>query len=236
MLSVVIPAYNEEKRVKACLSALSNQDYEGDFEVVFVDNNSTDKTVEKARAYKNKLNLRIIKEKRQGRGPARARGFDEAKGDIVFATDVDSIVPPNWLSAMSQHFDGPEVVGVTGPWYVDDVGGFTKWFLNNMQEIGTLPFRLIIGAHWLTGFNFGVRKSAYKKAGGFDTELNMHEDVELTLRLRKLGKIAYAKNVKVKTSGRRYKDGLLKGFWEYQKEGFKLFVLKDKNVHLSAKE
>ena len=74
MVSIVIPAYNEEKLIGKCLSSLVKQDIGEKIEVILVNNSSTDGTVLKARNYLTKLPLKIITEKKKGRGIARERG------------------------------------------------------------------------------------------------------------------------------------------------------------------
>ena len=231
-VSVVIPAYNEEKNIGKSLKSLSQQETDKGFEVVVVDNNSTDGTAKVASGFTGKLNMRVIKELKKGRGAARARGYKEAKGDIIFSTDADTIVAKDWLENGLKYFNDRKVVGITGPWRVNDVAGFAKFFLNHFQEIlSVYPAMLIFGHPWLTGFNLAVRRPAYEKCGGFDADLNAYEDIDLTMRLRKFGKIKYAWKMKVVTSGRRYKKGILHGLWDYQKLTIQHFFSK-KMVYL----
>lgn len=233
MVSVVIPAFNEEKTIAKVLDSLEKQSLNEKFEVILVDNNSNDKTVRVARNFGRKFNLRIISELRRGRGTARATGFAKAGGEIIFSTDADTILPERWLETGLKYFENPQVVGVTGPWEIKDLGGHKEFFLNHFQEVCSVyPAILILGCPWLTGFNFAVRKKAYLKSGGFNPDLNAHEDIDLTLRLRKLGKIIYAWDLKPITSGRRFKKGLRRGFWTYQKEWLKKNILGDKQVFL----
>src|SRR3989338_1899751 len=91
-VSVVIPAFNEEKYIENTLFSLlkSEQKTHLDYEVILVDNNSFDRTAEIAQKFTGRMNLRIIKETRQGRGIARARGFEEAKGAIILSADADT--------------------------------------------------------------------------------------------------------------------------------------------------
>lgn len=235
-VSVVIPAYNEEESIAKTLRSLEKQDYDGKWEVIVVDNNSTDKTSAEAKKFSKKLNLRVILEKKKGRGNARATGAKEAKGNFIFYTDADARVPKNWISGMLKYFDNPKVVAVTGPWEIKDLGN-SVWveFLNSyiVQEVAVLPYTLVTGMHWLTGFHMAIRKEAYEKSGGFDPELNAHEDIDISERLRKIGKIAYAKDIVVEQSGRRFKNGILRGLWDYELEGIKYFLLGKKDILLA---
>ncbi len=232
MISVVIPAYNEEKDIAKTLESLVSQKTTIPFEVIVVDNNSTDKTINVVKKFSKKLTLRTFTQKQKGRGIARATGFGKARGDIVFSMDADTVVPTGWIETTLNYFKDPTTVAVTGSWKVEDCKGFTKWFLNNCQTFAMIPYLFYRGHYWLTGFNFAILSSVYKKAGGFNAALNAHEDIDLTERVRKFGKIRYAKDAQVITSGRRYTNGLLRGLWSYQEIGIKVFLFKDKKIVL----
>ena len=223
MVSVVIPAYNEEKSIGSCLKAFTRQLAITPFEIVLVDNNSTDNTVEIASKFLTKLDLKIVSAKKQGRGAARVAGFKVAKGEIILSTDADTIIPRDWIANYLKHFENPKIVAVTGPWKIKSKSKVRNFTAYHFQRLSLAC---------LTGLNFGIRKAVYKKSGGFDVTLNAQEDIELTPRVRKLGKIMYAKDVAVLTSARRYRKGLLKGLWDYQKASIYTFLLKDKTKTL----
>jgi len=215
MISIVIPAYNEEKLIGACLDALTQQKTTKKFEVILVDNNSTDKTVIIAEKYKNKLDLKIVLQKVKGRGPARQRGFQEAKGKIIFSTDADTIVPPCWIERLSKTLQESTAVGVTGTCKIVDCGWFTNTCFNFIQPFSMRIYRLIFGHYWFSGFNFAIYKDIYEKSGGFNARLNVQEDSELSFKVSKIGKIKFIPNVPVIFSGRRFQNGLLKGLLPY---------------------
>lgn len=231
MVSVVIPAYNEEESIGKTLESLVKQRGGTSFEVIVVDNASTDKTASIAKAFNNKLDLRVIVENRKGRGTARATGFNKAKGEIILSLDADTVVSSHWVSHMVKHFDDPKVVAVTGTWKMNSINPVTAYIASRLQTVVMIPYVLIFGNYWLTGFNFAIRKEIYEKAGGFNEKINAIEDIDLALRVRKLGKIKYVFDSEVTTSGRRYQKGLLAGIWEYQKGTFEYFVL-DKRKNL----
>ncbi len=234
-ISVVIPAYNEEKTIGTTLAALSEQKTNYDFEVILVDNNSTDNTQKEAYKYKSRLKLTILTEYKKGRGIARARGCDEAQGDIILCTDSDTFVPPTWIENYMRHFQEHEVVAVTGPWYIHDCNFATNFIINVFQKVGVWPYVLVKGHYWITGLNFGIRKRIYQRAGGFDRTLNAHEDIEITHRIEPFGKIKYADDVYVVTSGRRYRNGFLAGIWQYEKTYIHYFLLHNKKIVLEDK-
>ncbi|MBI3255845.1 MAG: glycosyltransferase [Candidatus Andersenbacteria bacterium] len=101
MISIVIPAYNEAQAISKTLASLVAQDFSGEFEVIVVDNNSSDGTAQVAKAFQDKLNLKVIHEPHQGRGAARAAGFAAAQSRIICSTDADTIVPSNWLTEIT---------------------------------------------------------------------------------------------------------------------------------------
>src|SRR3989344_2115583 len=109
-ISVVIPVYNEEEHIGACLQSLKKQTTPPD-EIIIVNNNSTDASV----AIAQKYGVKIVNEKQQGMIYARNRGFDEAQGDIIARTDSDALLPPNWIEKIKSHFQNHTVDAVGGP-------------------------------------------------------------------------------------------------------------------------
>ncbi len=216
IVSVVIPAFNEEKVIGSTLEAFTKQTFK-DFEVIVVDNDSTDKTAEVVKRYLKKLPLRLLTEKKRARGIARAAGFEAATGTILLSTDADTIVPPQWIKTFLKYFDDPEIVGVTSPATTDDLD--TEWqkFLYRLFGYPTIElYRLLFGHYWMNGFSMGIRKETYKKSGGLNTTMNAFDDIEFGFRVKKLGKIKYDRIAPVAASARRYKEkGVLGVFVEY---------------------
>ncbi len=215
MISVVIPAFNEEENISNALEGLVRQQTKYPFEVLVIDNASTDKTAQVAKSFSDKLRLRVIHESTKGRGAARARGFAEAKGDIIFSTDADCVVPPNWIEKTMQVFSKRHnIIAVTGAPYLNDCNLLTNTSFNLFFAPGMYGWRATTG-HWLIcGFNFAVKKEAYQKSGGFDAQLNAGEDVDVSFKLAKVGKIAWAAP-KVWFSGRRFQKGFIRGVLPY---------------------
>lgn len=229
-VSVVIPAYNEAKCIKDTLHSLVNQNTGFEYEVILVNNNSTDETYGIAKTFQDQMNLRIINEKRQGRGAARARGFNEAKGKIILSADADTIFYKDWVETLALEIKA-DVVGVTTSCQVVDLSGVSNWLFNLIQPASMVLYRIFLGHYWLSGFSCGILKSVYIKSGGFDESLQSQEDIALSFQVAKLGKIKYL-NKPVIFSGRRFKKGIVIGFYDYIRSFTEAFVLKRKSVYL----
>ena len=218
-VSIVIPALNEEKYIGECLKSLADQKTRLGYEVVVVDNNSTDNTIKIAAAFKDKLNLKIIHEKIQGRGVARARGFAEAKGEIILSTDADAILYPEWIDTLVNGISGG-VVATTTSCRTLDLGPIRNALFNFVQPQATYLYNFFFGHFWLAGFSFAIKRNVYLKSGGFNPNLQALEDADLAQRVAKLGKIKFIKKP-VTFSGRRFKKGLFGGIFEY----IRIFIL-----------
>ena len=109
--SIVVPTYNRAARIGYCLEALRKQDCSVEFEVIVVNDGSTDDTLQILKQYQG---VRVISQANAGPAAARNRGVQEASGEFVLFTDDDCEPVPNWLEEMLKPFDDPEVVGAKG--------------------------------------------------------------------------------------------------------------------------
>jgi glycosyltransferase involved in cell wall biosynthesis len=229
-ISVIIPAYNEEEYIGHCLQSLAWQETKRKFEVVVIDNNSKDKTKKIAQSFRKKLNIRVITEKRQGRGIARWRGFEEATGDFLFSSDADTVFPPNWIEGFMKYFKDKKVVAVTSLCDIDDPSQRKKMFFKFVLKITTEGLRMALGHYCLYGYSYAIRRDIYIKAGKIDKALNALDDIDLGKRVIKYGKIKLIRDIPVLTSNRRYQKGISRGLLEYVKPFFQLTIDKKKLV------
>lgn len=229
-VSVVIPAYNEADYIGACLESLSWQKTTCPFEVILVDNNSTDNTVSIAKKYKDKLNLRIVNESIQGRGMARWRGFEEATGEIIFSTDADTILPPNWIEKFMHYFEDKKIVAVTSLCNIDEPSLINRSVFKFFQVLANEGHRIMFGQYWLAGFSYAIRRDAYQKSGKINKKLNALDDIELGRRVEKIGKIKFVRNLPVLSSNRRFKKGVAPGLIEYISPYIHVAILKKNNI------
>lgn len=231
--SVVIPAFNEEKNIGKCLEALTRQTTREPFEVILVDNGSTDGTVREARRFAKRLRLRIVRERRRGRGAARTRGFREAEGAILLSTDADAMVPPRWIAGLTRILlRDASAAAVTGTPRITDCAPMQNAVFNATIPHFLRANLLLLRHHGLSGFSFAIRKDAYERAGGFNPNTDAYEDLDLALRVHHVGKILFSDRYPVEFSGRRFKNGLLKGWLEYCVTFVQKFILRKERVLL----
>lgn len=205
-ISVVIPAYNEENYIARCLRSLLEQSFpSGQVEIILVDNNSTDNTVKIAQTFPR---VRIIHETTPGAGIARARGWREARGEIIASTDADSQVPRHWLKKIVHTFDTqPQLVAVSGGYLFYDRDFIVNFIVKIFERsLVALSWFLAGGVMALTAANMAVRREAYLKTPGFDPNLHFGEDLNLAKKLHQYGKLKWTFNNRVKTSARRYQS------------------------------
>lgn len=216
LVSVVIPAFNEEKYLPSTLASLQAQNHpDFDYEVIVVNSESTDKTAQVAEKY----GVRVLNIPKRTPAFARQKGTEAAQGEIICCLDADTIVPQNHLLTIVSEFKkDPPVVGLTG--IIQGWGGsFWQNFL--YKWVNTLFSRLsfFLGKPGFQGQSFAFRKSAFMAIGGFRTDLHTGEDFDLGYRLSKIGKIKFVPKVFGISSLRRTKEGLSKtisrGFFSY---------------------
>jgi glycosyltransferase involved in cell wall biosynthesis len=202
-VSVVVPAYNEEKYIGKCLEGLMKQAVKPD-EIIIVNNNSTDKTATIVKKYP----VRLLTEKKQGITPARNRGFDEAKFDVIARTDADTVVPTDWVKRIKQTFKDPKTVAFTGPSSYYETPA--HWSTPTLLSINKSYFRLmreLLGYDCLYGPNMAIRKSAWDKIKHTVclNDKDVHEDIDLGIHIAPLGNIKFDSSIIVHSSFRRFR-------------------------------
>ncbi|OGH28066.1 MAG: hypothetical protein A3E12_00315 [Candidatus Levybacteria bacterium RIFCSPHIGHO2_12_FULL_39_9] len=201
-VSLIIPVYNEEKYLGKCLQSVLEQT-EKPSEIIIVDNNCTDKTVEIAQ----KFGARIIKEVKQGMIYARNAGFNSAKYEIIARTDSDTILPPDWISRIKKAFADPDLGALSGP------TEYYKW--QKSIKLSHFPslmlfdvLSLLFKNGCLYGPNMSLRKSVWEKVKK-DVCLDdkkVHEDIDLSIHLNKLTKIKFDNKLIIGTTRVRWKQ------------------------------
>lgn len=191
-ISVIIPAYNAQKTIHKCLSALLKSDYDvNSFEVIVVDNNSNDQTAE---IVKSIPRVTYIKETTQGRSYARNTGAKSARGELLAFVDSDVFVEAGWLSHLAAGFEKDYVGGGQGriiPCDQDGQLSLNKFRIRQQTEStdGTnIILRLMyIESPMVNSAACMYRKEAFHFVGGFDVLLERHEDIDLSKRVSLAG-------------------------------------------------
>lgn len=222
IVSIVIPAFNEEENIEDALKSILSQSiiakYTDYFECIVVDNESTDRTAEIARKYCQ------VTSAPRGLLNARHAGITHAIGKIIVLCDADTYYPPNWLNLILKHFRNPEVVGVHGPVLLKDA-----------------PMPLRLASVWLAnlsphvrrtfaGSNSAFRRISYFEIGGFDLSIDQTDRVQVGYeseisfgdRLRQTGKVVFEVKAPIFTSMRFMGSGTIieteRQLTQYQEE------------------
>lgn len=216
-ISVVVPAYNAEATIEACLESLLAQARAPD-EIVVVDDASTDRTAEIIARYP----VRLVRLARNGGpGVARNEGAKVASGDILAFTDSDCVAPPEWLARLDREFDDEGIVAVTGGYAGTSAPGFLPLLqhLVLQERQASLPDEI---ASTITS-NFACRRRAFEAVGGFPLYYRKrdprrpvwgNEDEELGFLLARAGgRIRWLRDAGVL---HRFRPGL-KGYLRQQK-------------------
>jgi len=185
VISVVIPAYNAEATLGDCLAALEGQTVarEG-YEVIVVDDGSTDATAEIARSH----DVRLIRQANAGPAAARNRGAEEARGELLLFTDADCAPAPDWIERMAQPFADGEVVGAKGV-YRTRQRSLVARFVQLEYERKYARMRRQEQIDFVDTYAAAYRREVFVANEGFDTRFPTAsvEDQELSFRLARKG-------------------------------------------------
>lgn len=219
-ISVIIPAFNEEKYIKRCLIALINQEVKAN-EIIVIDNNSTDQTTIIAKS----LGVNVISEKNQGMIYARNCGFNYASYEIIARCDADVIVSSEWIKKIKNNFKKGSVDALSGPiTYIDSPINF-KTHLPSHLYLKTLKL-FTNGKGFLIGPNMIITKNIWGKVKARVSldDTKVHEDIDLSLNILRVGgKIGYDKTLVVESSARRMVHKPQSFFFEYPTRMLKTF-------------
>lgn len=208
-VSIVIPAFNEEDTIKACVLAALDQT-EPAFEVIVVDNKSTDGTASVVRALQAAYPLAPLmylqQHDVQGLIPTRNFGLNQARGDILGRIDSDSVLEPTWVEQVQKAFDDPDVAACTGPVIYYDMplrrfGAIADDAIRRAMILITRDFHLLFGS------NMALRATAWRlirDEACLDPDDELHEDIDLSIHLHEHGlKVAYSSDMVTGMSARR---------------------------------
>ena len=222
-LSFVVPAFNEEAYLPACLDSILEQTRAlpaGSTEIIVVNNASTDRTREVALSYPGVI---LVDEHRKGLPFARQAGFAASSGALVAHVDSDSRLTPGWVAQVLAAFDADDartphkqpLVALSGPVLYYDLTprqrllvhvfyltAWTTYAINRyIPRVGSM----------VQGGNFITRRDALSSIGGFNTDIIFYgEDTDIARRLNAVGEVRFTFDLKMFSSARRLKnEGML---------------------------
>ncbi|MFA6601391.1 MAG: glycosyltransferase family 2 protein [Candidatus Paceibacterota bacterium] len=218
-VSIVIPAHNEETSLGPTLEAVLKSNYP-DFEVIVVNNASTDKTALIA----SNFPVTLVHESRKGLLWAREKGRQTATGEIIANIDADCLPDPEWLNQVLPYFHNASIVAVSGPYDYYDADPFFRYgslgFQKYIYPLFNKTFQSSLfkkGATLIGGNNF-IRANILRKAGGYNTSILFYgEDTDTAKRVSAHGRVIFSPKVIMKTSARRFKAegklNLMSKYW-----------------------
>lgn len=184
-VSVIIPMFNASATIEKCLSSIFSNSYKN-FEVIVVDDNSTDGSVGRAKKFPCHV---ISGKKKLGPGGARNLGAKSARGEILVFVDSDTIVPKHWLERFVQRLSDKSLGAVAAQYNGSIEKGTVSLFAFLELLFRERAFKGFINS--FPSCNFAVRKKAFFEAGGFNSRFFASEDLEFSHRLTRKHKAVW---------------------------------------------
>lgn len=188
--SVIVPVFNRPKEVEELLESLAQQTYK-DFEVVIIEDGSTETCEEVGRRYEKDLTIRYHYKQNSGPGDSRNVGMEKGTGEYLIFFDSDCIIPPHYFENVENYLAHDELDTFGGP---DNA----KSTFSDVQKAINYAMTSFITTGGVRGkkskldqfqprsFNMGIKKEVYKKVGGF-SDIHPGEDPELSYRIMNAG-------------------------------------------------
>jgi len=194
-ISVIIPVYNAGKTIRKCLESILNSNFEKEFEVIIVDDGSTDDSIEKIQD----LNVQVIRQENKGCGAARNLGVRQSKSELVIFTDADVVFFPETLRKIYEHLKKDEVDYLSiryskkpanDKWIhkykaLADYCYYYDFIYTKKQKGGPIKGALISGG------TESYKKKVFEAIGGFEAAMKgaLIEQEKMILKLREKYKI-----------------------------------------------
>lgn len=185
-ISVIVPAFNSEKTIAATIQSILTQHTNKSFELILVDDGSTDNTSEIAEKFSK---TRVLKQQRKGPAAARNLGAKNAQGEILLFIDADCIASRRWLNEMAFPFRSANVSGVQGA-YKSTQSELSARFAQIEIEDRYDLIKASKEIDWIGSYSAGYRKKDFFEANGFDESfpLASGEDPALSFKISSNGK------------------------------------------------
>src|SRR5690606_1246980 len=198
-LSVIIPVYNGADFIEKSYNSIINQQL-ADFEILYVDNNSKDNSVEKIESLiQTDARVKLLIQTKQGAAPARNKGIEKAQGDYMYLFDVDDEIYPGALKSMLEVLENhPNLDAVFGK-MVKSNKGISEIIKPNDETFKTVLYdKPYWGLFWFASLKevvgppaFLYRASVFKKIGLYNETLRIGQDTALDIKLGMTCDIAF---------------------------------------------
>lgn len=188
VVSIILPAYNEEANIIRCLDTISLNNTSYPFEIIVVNNNSTDNTMAALRS----LGVEHHEQPLQGSGPARQMGIEKAKGKYTLLGDADCLYPDSWIEDMIKLLERNDTAVVYGRFsFLSEKNGSSRWKLALYELIRDISMEM---RHFKRPFMnaYGISMAFYRDQSlkeGMITDTRRGEDGRMCYDLMKYGKV-----------------------------------------------
>ena len=184
--SFIIPTFNEERYILKCINSIKKQ-AGSDFEIIVVDNGSTDKTIKSVK----ENDVILVEEENKGISNARNLGASKAKGTYLCFIDADGVLKNDWLTEVREVLGKEDVTAIAGLNVFTHKNLFKRFYYNIYTFFAyssLILLKIISGKLFLPGNNLVIKRDVFSRLGGFDPYIG--EDLFLSKKFWKL------KNVK----------------------------------------
>ncbi|RDY62028.1 glycosyltransferase [Flagellimonas nanhaiensis] len=190
-LSIIVPVYNRPDEIRELLESLKVQDFNSAFEVVIIEDGSTESSEEIVEKFRDGLQISYYFKENSGPGDSRNYGMQKAKGNYFIILDSDCILPKQYLTEVNKELQKEFVHCFGGPDAADKSFTTVQKAINYVMTSffttgGIRGGEKSIGKFQPRSFNMGISKEAFEKAGGFG-RIHPGEDPDLTFRIWKAG-------------------------------------------------
>jgi glycosyltransferase involved in cell wall biosynthesis len=185
-VSIIIPVLNEERYIRLCLDALCKLDFpQENFEVIVVDNGSTDQTLHIAKSFQGTLSVRILEKRGVYISALRNLGASVAVGQFLAFLDADCLAPRHWLKDATRFLRQAEYDVIGAHYQIPQDSSWVGRIWHEYREAGKLG-----EVSYLPAGDLLLSRDSFLQAGGFDEQLQTNEDFEFCQR-------ALANNLKI---------------------------------------
>lgn len=185
--SLIIPVYNRPNEIDELLGSLVKQTYTHNFEVIVVEDGSTNSSENVVKEYSEKLNLNYFLKKNSGAGHSRNFGMEKANGNYFIIFDSDCIIPPNYLveveKALTNNFTDAYGGADAAHESFTTIQKAINYSMTSFFTTGGIRgSKKAIDKFQPRSFNLGISKKAFEVTKGF-SKMKIGEDIDLTFRL-----------------------------------------------------